>query len=117
MLTLFLTRKELLMLEDLQLQMDKLSNICVLIENEEEYVSILNEYLPELNQTIHYILCCSQDLTNPFTINEQFVIQVLKDILYGMEHQDSVILLDAIRYGLMEIYSYGRDGLQREEIE
>ena len=42
MLTLFLTRKELLMLEDLQLQMDKLSNICVLIENEEEYGSILN---------------------------------------------------------------------------
>lgn len=105
------------MREDLQLQIEKLDQICVLIENEEAYAAVLNGYLPELNQTIHYILDCSQDATKPFTINEQFVVQVLEDILYGMEHQDSVILLDAIRYGLMEIYSYGRDGLQSEEVE
>lgn len=102
---------------DLQLQMNKLDEICTLIESDEEYAAVLNGYLPELNQVIHYILCYSQDSTNSFTINEQFVIQVLEDVLYGMEHQDSVILLDTIRYGLMEIYSYGKDELQSEEVE
>ncbi len=99
------------MQEDLQLQIDKLDEICNLIESEEDYISVLNGYLPALNQTIHYILLCSQDETNPFMINEQFVVQVLQDILYGMEHQDAVILLDTIRYGLMEIYNYGKDEL------
>lgn len=105
------------MCEDLLTQMDRLDKICDLIENEGEYTSILKEYLPVLNQTIHYILLCSQDPTISFDINEQFVVQVLEDILYGMEHQDSVILLDTIRYGLMEIYSYGKDELQSEEVE
>lgn len=105
------------MQENLQVQMDKLDRICSLIENEEEYASILNGYLTELNQTVNYLLLCSQDETNPFTINEQFVVQVLEDILYGMEYQDSVMLLDVIRYGLMEIYRYGKDELQSEEVE
>lgn len=103
--------------ENLQIQMDKLNVICDLIENEKEYASTLNGYLTELNQTVNYLLLCSQDETNPFTINEQFVVQVLGDILYGMEYQDSVILLDVIRYGLMEIYRYGKDELQSEEVE
>lgn len=105
------------MTEKLQTHIVKLNVICSMIEDEKDYTEELKKYLPELNQMINYFLTCAQDLSNTFTINEQFVVQVLQDILYGMEHQDSVILLDALRYGLLEIYNYGRDELQSEEIK
>ncbi len=96
--------------------MEKVENICSMIENEEEYLGKLTGYLSQLNETVSYILACAEDPANPFQINVEFVLQNLKDILYGIEQQDSVFLLDALRYGLMEIYKYGVDGLQSEEM-
>lgn len=104
-------------MEDLRIHIGKVNEICRLIENEEEYNGALNEYLPKLNLIINDLLLYAQDEESSFTINEQFVIQVLQDVLYGMEYQDSVILLDALRYGLLEIYSYGIDELQSEEVK
>lgn len=102
---------------EFQLQITKVEYICHLIENDKEYLGELTEYLPALNETIGFILSCAQNLEIPFMINEQFVLQVLKDVLYGIEHQDSVLLLDALRYGLLEIYCYGKKELKSEETE
>ncbi|MCM1258661.1 MAG: hypothetical protein NC307_12505, partial [Roseburia sp.] len=113
-LTPFLLEKEIVRVE-LQLQIAKVEYICRLIENEKEYLGELTGYLPILNETMVYILNCAQDPNIPFMINEQFVLQVLKDVLYGIEHQDSVFLLDTLRYGLLEIYCYGKKELQSEE--
>lgn len=104
---------------DLQSQIEKVDGICRLIENENEneYIGELTGYLPALNQTIRFILTSSQNPENPFMINEQFVLQTLKDILYGIENRDAVFLLDTLRYGLLEIYNYGKDELQSEEVK
>lgn len=93
-------------------QIEKVESVCSLIENEQEYMGELTEYLPVLNETIQYLLTCSRNPDIPLMIDGQFVLQLLKDILYGMEQQDSVFLLDALRYGLLELYSYSRDNLQ-----
>ncbi|MCM1256270.1 MAG: hypothetical protein NC307_00255 [Roseburia sp.] len=100
------------MIEELQSQIDRVEAICGLIENEQEYMGELTGYLPMLNQTVNYLLTGSQSPEISFHIEEQFVIQLLNDILYGIEQQDTVFLLDALRYGLKELYSYCRDSLQ-----
>ncbi|MCM1256242.1 MAG: hypothetical protein NC307_00115 [Roseburia sp.] len=102
---------------ELQSQMDKVEEICRLIENEKEYMEELTGYLPELNQSISFILECARDPELLFVINEEFVLQALKDILYGMERQDTVFLLDVLRYGLLEIYRYGKEELQSEGVK
>lgn len=94
-------------------QIEKVESICNLIENEQEYMGELTGYLPVLNETIQYLLAYSQNPDIPLMIEEQFVVQLLQDILYGMEQQDSVFLLDALRYGLLELYCDSRDILQR----
>lgn len=102
---------------DLQLQIETVKDICLLVEKEEEYQGKLTGYFPVLTKTIEDILSCAHNPETFFDINEQFVLQVLNDILYGMEHQDSVFLLDVLRYGLLEIFRYGKDNLQSEDAE
>lgn len=102
---------------EFRLQMDKVEHICRLIEDEKDYLGELTEYLPELNQTIGFMLECAGNPKIPFMINEELLIRVLKDILYGIEQQDTVFLLDALRYGLLEIYQYGKEELQSGEVK
>ena len=91
---------------ELQEQIKKVEHICELIENGDAYTDELVKYFGEINNSLSAILTYAQDGTNDFTINEQFILQVLKDILYGEEHKDSVFLLDTLRHGLLEIYQY-----------
>lgn len=102
---------------ELQAQIDKVDTICQLIEDEKEYLGELTGYLTEVNQVINFMLECAKDPEIPFIINEKLLLQVLKDILYGIEQQDTVFLLDVLRYGLLEIYRYGKEELQSEEIK
>lgn len=102
---------------ELQSQIDKVEGICRLIEDEKEYLGDLTKYFPELNQTSGFILECVKNAKFPLMINEEFLLQVLKDILYGIEQQDTVFLLDVLRYGLLEIYRYMEKKLQSEEVE
>lgn len=76
------------------------------IENGEEYMEDVREYLPSLNQMVTAIFQMAQSSERVLEINPEFVLQVLNDILYGIEHRDSVFLLDVLRYGLLEIYAY-----------
>ena len=62
--------------------------------------------MPDLNKVINNILIYAQNEQNNFTINEVFVLHVLEDIVYGIEHFDYVILLDVLKHGLLEIYQY-----------
>lgn len=103
------------MIEELQMHIERVENICQLIENREEYNEELTRYVGTLNKMVNDILACSQNAAIPFIINEEFVLQVLKDIIYGMENKDSVFLLDTLRYGLLEIYDYTVDELQSGE--
>lgn len=86
------------------------------IENRNPYMEDLREYLPFLNQMITTIARLIQEPEISLELNQGFILQVLNDILYGMEHEDSVFLLDVLRYGLLEIYHYVETELQSEGI-
>lgn len=91
---------------ELKSHIEKLELLCTEMENEDEYIDEITNYLSVINGDIEWILECAQSGNNSFTINEQFVFQVLKDIIYGIENRDCVYLLDAVRYGLLQIYYY-----------
>lgn len=90
----------------LQSQIETAEEIGNKIENGEEYMEDVRAYLPSLNQMLTSIFQMAQGPEPVLEISPEFVVQVLNDILYGIEHQDSVFLLDAMRYGLSEIYGY-----------
>lgn len=76
------------------------------IENGEEYMEEIRKYLPSLNSLMAEIFQMTQNPEIGLEMDTEFVLQVLNDILYGIEHRDSVFLLDVLRYGLLEIYVY-----------
>lgn len=82
------------------------------IENGEEYMGDIRAYLPFLNQLVTELFQMVQNSQSGLELNPEFVLQVLNDILYGIEHEDSVYLLDTMRYGLSEIYGYLAEELQ-----
>lgn len=100
----------------LQEQIKKVEGICEAIENGDGYTEELIEYFGEISNVLSMILTCAQDESNDFVINEQFILQVLKDILYGEEHKDLVFLLDTLRYGLLEIYEYTLENCKVRQI-
>ena len=51
------------------------------------------------------------------SINEEFLVQVLHDLIDGIERQDDVILLDTLQYGWIEIFIYVNDKFQGENID
>lgn len=86
------------------------------IENRQSYMEELRAYLPSLNQMITTIIGIMQEPRTGLELNQAFMLQVLSDILYGMEQEDSVFLLDVLRYGLLEIYKYIETELQSEGV-
>lgn len=86
------------------------------IENRQSYIEELRAYLPSLNQMVTTILGIMQEPQIVLELNQAFILQVLSDILYGMENEDSVFLLDVLQYGLLEIYNYVGTELQSEGI-
>ena len=99
----------------LQSQIETAEQIGNKIENGEEYMEEIRGYLPSLEQTVTSIFTLTQN--SGLEISAEFVVQVLNDILYGIEHRDSVFLLDVLRYGLLEIYYYLAEELQVVEGE
>lgn len=90
----------------LQSHIDTAEQIGNKIENGEDYMEDVRQYLPSLNRMVTDIFQMAQEPDSVLEINAQFIMQVLNDILYGIEHRDSVFLLDVLRYGLLEIYAY-----------
>ncbi len=99
---------------ELRQNIECVGKICGLIENEQEYGGEMMNYLPVLRQTVNGILVCAQDPEQGFVLDQQFVLQVMQDIVYGMEHNDPVILLDVLKYGLLQIYYYVMEELRAE---
>lgn len=93
-------------LNQLQPHIEAVERIGNKIENGEEYMEEIRHYLPSLNQLVTEIFQIAQDPQAELEIDVEFVLQVLNDILYGIEHRDSVFLLDVLRHGLLEIYGY-----------
>lgn len=102
-------------LQVLQQQIEKVEEIANKIENGEQYQNDLQGYLPSLNQLITIIFEMIADPQIQLDVNQEFIVQVLNDIMYGMEHEDNVFLLDVLRYGLLEIYYYIGMEVQGEE--
>lgn len=102
-------------LEALQQHIGLVEKIGDKIEQKEAYMEDIREYLPYLNQMITAIFDLMQNPQNPLEIDRGFVLQVLNDVVYGIENEDSVFLLDVLRYGLLEIYYYIGTELQSEE--
>lgn len=100
---------------ELEKQREIIDKIADRIENGESYMEEMKAYLPKLNQTITTLFEMIQGSTIQIEINQNFVLQVLNDILYGIEHEDSVFLEDVLRYGLIEIYDYIGAEMQRED--
>lgn len=96
----------------LQQQIDQVTQIGDRIEHGESYMEDLRGYLPELNRAVTMILQLACDPNVPLEIDQGFVLQVLNDIMSGMEQEDGVLLLDVLRYGLLEIYDYVGSELQ-----
>ena len=96
----------------LQQHIEVVQKIGDKIENGETYIGELREYMPSLKQMITTIFELTQIPEISLSINTEFVIQVLNDIIYGMEQEDTVFLLDVLRYGLLEVYYFVASELQ-----
>lgn len=99
----------------LQSQIETAEEIGNKIENGENYMEEIRGFLPQLKQLITELFQVIQIPDSTLEIDSGFVTQVLNDILYGVENQDSVFLLDVLRYGLLELYYYIGTELQRGE--
>lgn len=82
------------------------------IEADEPYMDAMRAYVPSLSQMITTVYQLAEE--GALQLSQEFVTQVLNDILYGMEQEDAVFLLDVLRYGLLEIYDYLLAELQKE---
>lgn len=100
----------------LELNVNTVQCICDKIESHEAYLEDIRAYLPSLNELIMSVFTAIQESKIHIELSQEFMIRVLNDVLYGMEHADSVFLLDVLRYGLLEIYFYIASELQSEEM-
>ena len=94
------------LMNGIQRHIETVEAIGTKIEQGETYLDELRGYLPSLNQMITGIFEMLADPNRSIELSEEFVLQVLNDIMYGVEQKDSVFLLDVLRYGLLEIYYY-----------
>lgn len=90
----------------LQQHMTAVEEIGNKIERGGEYLQSLQEYLPSLNQIITTIFGLMNNPELSMEMDPDFVLRVLADLNYGIEHKDSVFTLDVLMYGLLEIYDY-----------
>ena len=92
--------------ERLEEDKDQVLRIIDQIENKEPYMEDMRGYLTSLNEMTKEIIRLTDDPQIALDLNKQFYLQVLNDIMYGIENEDSVFLLDVLQYGLLEIYNY-----------
>lgn len=102
-------------LDALQGHIEKLQKIVDEMENGSVDMSEIKSYLPSMNQLIMTIIQLSTEPDQRLELNHEFIIQVLNDIIYGIENEDLVFLQDVLQYGLLEIYNYVAEELQKEE--
>ena len=98
--------------ERLEEDKDQVLRIIDQIENKEPYMEDMRGYLTSLNEITKEIIRLTDDPQIVLDLNKQFYLQVLNDIMYGIENEDSVFLLDVLQYGLLEIYNYIETELQ-----
>ena len=102
--------------EELQGHIEKLQEIADKMEHGQADMSEIKSYLPSMNQLITMIIELSAGPVPKIELNNEFLIQVLNDVVYGIENEDPVFLQDVLQYGLLEIYSYVNEELRDREI-
>lgn len=93
-------------LVELQEMSRKAEELTVKIEDGENYMEQLKACLPTLNQMVMRLFEMAQNPGNQVEISQDFLAQLLNDIIYGIEKEDSVYLIDVLRYGLIEFFDY-----------
>lgn len=88
---------------------EKTDKIIQKLETGESYMDDLKQYLPIINETI---TCILQEAK--ISLNENFIVQVLHDLIDGIERRDDVILLDTLQYGWLQILSYVDEEIRGE---
>lgn len=101
---------------DLLQQIGAVEAVGAKIENGESYLDDLKGSIPALNKIISQIFELSQTPELGLEISTEFILQVLNDILYGIENEDAVFLLDVLRYGLLSVFYYIITELQNRGI-
>lgn len=94
---------------------EEVEDICTKMESGEAYMDSIRNYLPSLNRMITAVIDLQQTDGCSLELSQEFVLQVLNDLIYGIENEDNVFLLDVLRYGLLEIFYYIATELQSEE--
>ncbi|MEY8517265.1 hypothetical protein AALC25_10135 [Lachnospiraceae bacterium 29-84] len=100
-----------IILEELHQNIEMVESIVNKIEGGDAYMADLRGYLPLLNQLSLSIF----EEKYAVEVEKVFFLQILDDVVSGIENEDSVLLLDVLRYGLLEVYYYMATEYQSEE--
>lgn len=92
--------------KDIETNQENLVSICQKIEDHEEYMGQLKDSLNSINVVTTELIDILQKPDSGLELNIAFYMQILNDVIYGIENEDSVFLLDVLRYGLLEVYKY-----------
>lgn len=93
-------------IERLQWHKTCVKSIIEKIEHEKEFEYELNRYLPDLSHMVKEIFSYIENGRLNIEIDMNFLLNVLQDVVYGVEQKDTVFLLDVLKYGLLEIFDY-----------
>ena len=92
----------------LQLAIDAIDNLCTKILQKENYQREMQVCVQSINESCLILL-----QENP---QEEDILWILQDMMYGMEQKDEVVLLDVLRFGLrtklQQVYNELENGRQ-----
>lgn len=95
---------------------DKLETLEEKLENNIDYKDDLVSCINAVNDTIGMLFrLFTDDIAAQVGFKKEYIIQILKDWMDGIENNDRVLLLDTMRYGLIE--EFDRDISILTEIE
>lgn len=95
---------------------EKLETLEEKLENNIDYKDDLVNCINAVNDTVGMLFrLFTDDIAAQVGFKKEYIIQILKDWMDGIENNDRVLLLDTMRYGLIE--EFDRDILILTEIE
>lgn len=72
----------------------KIEQACQRMKKRENYMQEMPECVSAINDAMMLLL-------NEKNCNQEQILTLLEDIMYGMSQRDDVFLLDVLRFGLM----------------
>ena len=84
--------------------MEKLIELANKIEDKETYYEKLIEIVKEIEYTINLLFQIFSDveLAETAGFDKIYILQILQDLMSGIENDDRVLLVDVLRFGLYQ---------------